>query len=152
MTGTDLKMCETDLLTGTKKLKIPKEKILDVRAKDFQGKTFSQMHRLLENSSMYPMSEGEYRTGLRSWLRLTEFQIRSSTVEKRKRWFKINSSLLQCHIFIYEFKLLQFRWEFGCLTMLWIRKRLILNSVSDIKWRTEDVWSLIKIYIYTNSS
>lgn len=31
---------------------------------------------------MYPMSEGEYRTGLRT-ARLTELQIRSSTVEVR---------------------------------------------------------------------
>lgn len=45
-------------------------------------KTRSRILQLLENPSMYPMSEGEYRTGLRT-LRLTELQIRSSTVEVR---------------------------------------------------------------------
>lgn len=43
---------------------------------------------------MYPMSEGEYRTGLRT-LRLTELQIRSSTAEVRNGALKSIRSFLE---------------------------------------------------------
>lgn len=60
-------------------------------------KTRSRILQLLENPSMYPMSEGEYRTGLRT-LRLTELQIRSSTVEVRNGAPKSIYSLSQDHV------------------------------------------------------
>lgn len=61
-----------------------RELLSDARKKTLSGRHALERRRLLENPSMYPMSEGEYRTGLRTAAADRTSQIRSSLYGRRR--------------------------------------------------------------------